>query len=85
MVSMYVLFSALKIKGQSHLIEEAYIDIINESKKQLLESSFVPNDVKNVYMKNFDLYNLYIKVNYILEIYMNNHHPLALQYFFQTL
>ena len=57
MVSMYVLFSALKIKGQSHLIEEAYIDIINESKKQLLESSFVPNDVKNVYMKNFDLYN----------------------------
>lgn len=76
MVSMYVLFSALKIKGQSHLIEEAYIDIINESKKQLLESSFVPNDIKNTYVKNFDLYN----PTMMFDICVNNEIPLLMDF-----
>ena len=48
-VMLYTFFSALKINGQSNLIESTYIDIINESKKGYTEKSF--------YIKNLDLYN----------------------------
>lgn len=75
-VSMYVLFSALKIKGESNLIEDVYTEIMDESKKQLLESSFVSNDIKNTYIKNFDLYN----PTMMFDICVNHEIPLLMEF-----